>query len=151
MTYITELERIFSDAHVVDFDLSQWDKLLELWVLADHYERDGDRLALLRVCFFELESIQLEFNNIGVELKHPWEHCQWNICELTCTKKSGSKEFYLLGSGVSPHITLQCKRVTYEKVSHRWLDKPFPNWNKPSSPLARPSIEELYKLFVNKK
>lgn len=46
------LEQILSDAHVVDADLSGWDKAIDVCVLADHMPHtETDRLPLLRVQF----------------------------------------------------------------------------------------------------
>lgn len=149
---MNELERIFSDAHLIDFDLSRWDKQLELLILADHFENYSNRKPLLKVCFGKLESLELKFNNMGLELDEEWQHCQWNICELQCCTKKNRKEYRLIGDKPSPDIFLTCENVTFEKLDYRVLDRLFPQWEDPYSPLARRGIEDIYSmLFARKK
>ena len=57
-------ETIFEDAIVVDVDLSKWDKLVSLWVIADHAPLRADgRLPLFVVEFVRVRELGICFRH----------------------------------------------------------------------------------------
>ena len=89
MQQMTLFRQIFSEAHVVDIDLSAWDKYIALYVLAELAERpwstaDG-RLPLFKVEFVRVRSCHIAFNHLShdppIELG-PHEHVQWRIYDF---------------------------------------------------------------------
>jgi len=138
------LARVFSDAHVLDFDLSKWDKLIAVWVLADHYKEWQDRCPLVVVDFHGIIDLHMHFNNKNVDLPND-QHVQWIIYKSSIREKDNQIVVNLSGHLSSPHVDIVCRDITIREVSHTILDSLQPDWNKPFSPLARRSIEELIR------
>ena len=91
-----DLEQAFSDSKVIDIDLSQWDFMIDIWILADHWREWSGRMLLLKVCFRRIKSFSIDFNNLGVELE-AGKHCQWNTCGLEHHEEDGFLNIRILG------------------------------------------------------
>jgi len=144
-------KRIFSDAHLIDIDLSSWDEVISLLVLADHAPRaPGDRLALVAVDFllpkkFDIEFLHFEFEHLKTQLK-PGEHVQWMIdcSKVEKDKKTGNLTIALWGAGApTPRLHIVCEDVRIRSVPHDAFDDVNPMWDQPKQGFARPSIEAL--------
>lgn len=149
-------KRIFSDAHLVDIDLSSWDKAASLYVLADHAPRaPGDRLALLAVDFlqprkFNIEFVHFEFEHLKTQLG-PHEHVQWMIdcSKVEKDKKTGTLAISLWGAAApTPRLSIVCADVGIRSVPHEAFDEVNPTWDQPKQGLARPSIEVLHQTLA---
>jgi len=137
------LDQIFSDALVVDFDLSEWDKRLIVCVVADHVDLIGGYLPCFAVEFVAPSSIELGFVHHELGLHHDPRHIQWRIDELHLEESSDEFSIELVGSGSSPVLRLKCKDVLIRRVLNEHLHRILPGWSDPYSPLARPGIEKL--------
>lgn len=142
------LNRVFSDAHVLDFDLSRWDKLIEMWLLADHYKEWQYRCPLVVVGFLRVAALQIRFSDQNVELPDN-EHIQWRVYRCSIIDNNNSITTCFSGPPSSPRIEIISSSITIREAPHSVLDSLQPDWNHPSSPLARRSIDELSKRIVS--
>jgi len=106
-------ELIFSDALLVDIDLSVWDKRISLYVLADRVGRvAGNLLPMFVVEFSNMRSWNIHFNHLSfdppIELE-PDEHVQWRI------RSSKSSMAYRLPLAAAPQIQVP-KCLSYTKI-----------------------------------
>ncbi len=145
---LTPFERIFSDAHVVDIDLSAWDKQIALYVLADHMERSvPGEMPMFIVEFLHVRHWEITFNHLShdppVELG-PHEHVQWWIDDFDVQPVEGGRQITLWGLSSSPRMTLVCEDVhirecPLDRPETKWL---FPEWFRPSSGFIRPGLAD---------
>lgn len=150
--------RVFSDALVVDIDLSSWDKSATLYVLADHVERvEVDRLALLAVEFVRPESFNVAFRHLGKReqlesLLGTDGHVQWTIDSSRVEKKGTGLSISLWAAGaLSPKLDIVCDEINIRSVDHKFFDEINPSWEHSYPGFARPSIEVLYNFFSAKR
>lgn len=102
-------EQIFSDAHVVDIDLSSWDQFITLYVLADHTEREeSGRKALFAVEFGRVYGLNIRFNHLDMKPLRPDEHFQWTADDFRITSMDGGLKVSLWGLRV---ITAQDQSI----------------------------------------
>lgn len=145
-------ELIFSDAQIIDFDFYKWDKYIRLCVVGIDVDYPvANRLPLFTVDFIRVSYLSCSFNHYNVKLENKNHHFQWNIHDYKIEKKNNSLHIELIGSGFSPKIKIICDNYIIEPLSHSVLDKLFPDWEKPYSPLSRPSIDSIYRAFLKKK
>ncbi len=143
-----QFEQIFSDAHVVDLDLSGWDKSIDLYVLADHMERvEGNRLPLFSVHFLRARSFSLESGASSVQGLAADEHVQWRVDDFRIDEGDGDITVSLWGSEASPRLKIVCEDVQINPFPLRVFDELFPGWSTPRSGLARPGPGALMDLF----
>lgn len=135
-------ERVFSDAHVIDIDMSGWDKRVSFWVLADHYEIWEHRCPLVVVDFCNVH----EFNCKMPELRLPEtnRHLQWNIDTISVSE-SLPLRFDLAEScsSSSPIFSITCESVDIRRLPIEVVDAAVPGWGRPYSGFARPNLEAL--------
>jgi hypothetical protein len=140
-------EQIFSDAHLVDIDLSAWDKLIALYVLADHAGRTADnRMPLFFVEFLRVRSLDIRFNHLGGDppLKlGPHEHVQWWIDQFRVEPVDGGLQIALWGFSSSPRMALVCEAVNIPEMPLEIPYRLFPTWSKPGSGFIRPGLDAL--------
>lgn len=136
-------ERVFSDAHIIDIDFSEWDKKIALWALADHYEDWTHRCPVVVVEFHGILELACKMPPREFGLDAPNEHLQWNIDDFEIDEQSSNIRIRLFGSASSPSLTIECETITFRRASSDTLDQTFPGWNRPYSALARPSIDEI--------
>jgi hypothetical protein len=135
----THFEAIFSDAHVIDVDLSRWDTGIDLYVLADHMPRTPDgRLALFRVEFVHVREFQLEIDPRGRDGLAADEHVQWLIDDFEVTQDHEALRISLWGFAAAPRLAVLCENVEIHPFDLNVLDDLFPGWNAPRRGLARP-------------
>lgn len=147
-------ETIFSDAHIIDIDMSAWDKLIRLYVIADHAERSTPgRLPLFAVEFVRVHQWNMFFNHSSATLIElgPNEHLHWLPYEFTISEDQAELIITLWGSPTTPRLTIVCEDVLIREVSYTSLDKTFPDWSKPRRGFVRPSIEGFSRLGIQKK
>jgi hypothetical protein len=145
-------ETIFSDAHIIDVDFSEWDRLIRLVVESDHAEWINNRLPIFSIQFISVRLFACSYNHIQVILENPDEYCQWKIHDYRKKmNKHGQIEISLISPGPGADILIKCKEINMQQIEHEVLDSLFGHWNKPYSPLARRSIKELYASFFPKK
>ncbi len=137
-------EIVFQEAHVVDFDFSQWDRRLRLVVSAglvgENFEGRG---ALHNVDFVGVKAISWQANHLDVKLDSSEQHCQWVIMEFDIERSGEYEHIKLSGFGPTPSIGIVCKSIAISELDPRVIDQLNQNWNQPYRPLARPGFEEL--------
>ena len=137
---------IFQEAHVVDFDLSKWDRRLRLVVSAglvgDNFDGVGD---LHVIDFLSVKSFGWESNHLDASLSDPEQHCQWVIMEFSVEKRDGFDHVVLSGFGPTPEVEILCRDIEIATLDPRIVDAVNPEWNRPYCPLARPGLEELFR------
>lgn len=138
------LRRVFSDAHVVDVDLSAWDKYFSIWMLADHYENWTGRCPLVVVDFYEVRLLKYEMPVIVQAGSRDW-HLQWRIDDFCLREDEDTIHIELSGPVSSPALQIECRHIEVRPASAEMLDELSPGWNEPHAGLARPSIENLYR------
>ena len=142
-------ERIFEDAHVVDIDLSVWDKRITLYVLADHVGwTANNQLPMFAVEFSRVRSWSVQFNHLDydppIELG-PDEHVQWQIETYDVEQVEAGWEITLgtFFRSSSPKMTLICEDVDIWEVADDALHRLFPGWSKPFMGFIRPGLDVL--------
>ena len=96
---------IFSDAHVVDVDFSQWDKIISICVVADHVEvTPPPRLPIFLVEFLRVNKFYLTLNHLEVEMEDASKHFQWNIDEFKIKENNNKINIMLYGSKTWPYL-----------------------------------------------
>ncbi len=141
-------EQVFSDAHVIDVDFSQWDKQVSLCVVADHVEvPTPPRLPLFLVEFLRVSKFFITFNHFEVEMEGSEKHFQWNIDEFKIRNIKNRTIISLSGGKTWPDLQIECQEIGFRQISHAVLDDIFPGWNRPYNGLARPGILALSRLF----
>lgn len=139
-------EQVFSDAHLVDFDLSVWDKAVSVYVLADHLPRSPDgRLPLYKVVFETPSEMHLDFRHLSGPDLSDGEHVQWQIARYELHECDAAVEIKLWGFSRSPVLTLSCSNVLFQEIDLALVDRAFPRWDRPCAGLIRPSIEMTQK------
>jgi len=143
------LEQIFSDAHLIDIDLSQWDESISICVVADHVAvPTPPRLPLFIIEFLRVQRLNCTLNHYELGPIGPGEHFQWHIDEFEMQAVSGNLSFLLFyHNPSSPRLEIICESVHIRPIPHSVLDRMFPDWGKPSSGLARPGIEAMSRLW----
>lgn len=138
------IEQIFSDAHVVDIDLSSWDKAIDVYVLADHMPHaEGDRLPLFKVKFMRVRSLRLENAAAPLEGLGIGEHAQWRIDDFRLEEHHGETTVELWGMDPSPRLEIVCQELEIQPFPLSTFDELFPGWTEPRRGLARPGPEEM--------
>jgi hypothetical protein len=141
-------EQIFSDAHLIDVDFSNWDKSLSICVIADHVDvSTPEFLPLFIVEFAMVSKFNLHFNHFEIELDEPEQHFQWNIGEYQIGLYEHEISVLLFGSHICPKLEIVCKGIMMRRIDHSALDRLFHGWNRPYAGLARPGIEALAKIL----
>lgn len=140
--------QVFSDAHVIDVDLSEWDRRISLCVIADHVEVPTPvRLPIFIVDFLHVSKFSLTFNHLAIDLEDEGRHFQWRIDDFKVKESGGRLMISLFGSRTWPRLVLECRDIVFRQLPLAMLDTLFPGWNAPYSALARPGIESLNRLF----
>jgi hypothetical protein len=139
-------EKVFSDAHVIDVDLSEWDKQVALWTLADHYEDWTHRCPIVVVEFRGVREFTCRMPPPEAALESPDEHLQWNVDDFELHVGEHSMRVRLFGSTYSPSLTVEFEAISFRSFPSELLDQSFPGWNRPYSALARPTIDKLADL-----
>jgi len=143
---------IFSDAHIIDVDFSEWDRLIRLVVESDHAEWINNRLPIFSIQFMNVSLFVCSYNYSQVILENPDEYCQWEIHDYQKKMSdNGQIEISLISPGPGADILIKCKEINIQQIEHEVLDSLFGHWNKPYSPLARRSIKSLSTSVSSKK
>jgi hypothetical protein len=140
-----KFEAIFRDARVIDVDFSVWDERCRFLVIAmeETAPVPGQRLPIYFVDFLGVRQMGFAF--------HHWEtpivqgHFQWNVHDFKWSSDETFLRIALRGPRQFPTVEIVCKDVDVRSVDNDALDRLFPGWNQPGSPLVRPGIEELMK------
>jgi len=144
------LKLVFSDADLIDVDFSLWDSVVSVYVVADHvpYPSQGKR-GLLAVRFggvrrFDWSFRHHTFTKFPVKVDEN-QHLNWNIYRAQISRADVSA-LTLSGSEQFPVLRIEFEDVYFESVEHSTFADVNPDWSKPGSGLARPSIERLHEL-----
>jgi hypothetical protein len=139
------LTRVFSDAHVIDIDFSEWEEQLSLVVLADHYENWSDRKPCVIVTFHDVRNFEYTMSHSPGIHDIGDGHPHWYIDDLHIEAESSLMRLRLHGSGASPTLAILCKNVNVRSLDSASLDSIRPGWNRPGAGFARVSIENMAK------
>jgi hypothetical protein len=142
------INRVFSDAHVIDVDLSEWDRRIGLWVLADHFRNWSHRCPVVVVEFEDVREFRMRMPSNKVVLDSPRQHIQWRFHDVDLQTTKDGIRITARGSDSSPVLTVECKTIEIREVDSKLLDKLNPGWNQPSSPFARGGVEKLVNRFA---
>jgi hypothetical protein len=143
-----QLLHIFSDALIIDVDLSSWDKYVDLWVLADHYRKWTDRMPLVIVRFSHVTSMNFAFQHYGIELECPRQHFKWRIDDFDISQNGNLVSIMLYSSSAHPRLQITCTAINVYDRDHSILDRLFPGWGSPYSAFVRPGIDGLFRRFI---
>ena len=139
---------VFQEAHVVDFDFSQWDRRLRLVAVAGLTpENFQGRGPLHMVDFIKVKELTWHANHLNVVLASPEDHCQWVIMESQVKKRGEFYSIRLPGFGPTPTMQVTCSDVHISELDVTVVDRVNPEWNRPGCPLARPGFEDLLRLM----
>jgi|LSQX01.1.fsa_nt_gb hypothetical protein len=135
---------IFQEAHVIDCDLSKWDKRLRLVVVGglvgDNFDGQG---PIHQIDFVDIEEFQWKSYHLDVELSVD-QHCQWVIMDFDIQRRGGS--FVITLQSVAPPcpgLSIACRDIAINELDVAIINRVNPKWNRPYAPLARPGLEEL--------
>ncbi|HVK74446.1 MAG TPA: hypothetical protein VM734_14040 [Kofleriaceae bacterium] len=145
MTDWRYLTQIFSEAHIVDVDLSEWDRRVSLLAIAGHVERvEPSRLPLLLVHFIGVRALNLQFRHFHVQLPDE-DHVQWQVDQMSREPTAVGFRVTLVGSLATPRLDIDAAAVETERVTSWELGREFPGWSRPGAPFVRPGIAELLR------
>ena len=102
-----------------------------------------EQLRLFAIDFARVNDFHCRFRHLDTELDAPEHHFQWNIHDFKIEQEDRLLVIELVGSGVSPMLSITCERYEIRPLAHEVLDRLFPKWRKPFGPLVRPGIEEM--------
>ena len=143
---------VFQEAHVVDFDFSQWDRRLRLVVVAGLFgENFEGRGPLHNVDFIRVKELSWHATNLDVVLDSPEEHCQWVIMDFHVGKQDQFDSIKLFSFSPTPTMQVTCSDVQISELDPDVVDRVNPEWNRPGCPLARPGFEELLRMLKDQK
>jgi len=151
---IKYLKLAFSDADLVDVDLSWWDSVISLYVLADHVPRTAQgKRTILAVRFrgvrkFDWSFPHHDFKNFPL-YSSEGEHLNWNIYRINIIRNEIS-ELTLSGSEQFPILKICFEDLDVEPIEEALFSSINPQWYCQGDGLARPSIERLYLLKKRK-
>jgi len=132
MRKLSEVERLFSEAHVIDVDFSRWYESIVLLVIAGHWrEPAGGRLPTLVVEF--VKPVRCDWDAVDSR-----KHCEqfgvtgsvfWHIQQADVSKGSeGRTVVKLWGESGSPHMTVECTSIWISEVVPSVIDRAFPGF-----------------------
>lgn len=136
-------EGIFTDAQVVDVDLSRWDKSIGLYVLADHGSRADGRTPLFRIEFERVRDLQLEIDAREAGTLATDEHLQWRIDDFEFAQDEEGIRVSLWGAAASPRLAIRCENLEIYSFEPTEFDELYPGWNAPGRGLARPGPDAM--------
>lgn len=135
---------VFQEAHVVDFDWSEWDRRVRLVVIAGLFGANfHGRGPLHNVDFEDVESVAWLARHRDVRLETPNAHCQWVIMEFSRNRTGALERITLSGFGPTPRLEITCGRVTLSELEATDVDRFNPAWTRAGAPFARPSLDDL--------
>lgn len=140
---LAELRAVFSDAHVVDVDFSEWDRFISIVVVADHLPPVRGRLPLVCARFFEVEMMGFCFPRHFREYPRRGQHFQWMISSIESKVVAHGVRFCFCGDDAMPKIEIVCGGVELSRISRNLYQKVNPGWDRPFGGLARPGIQRL--------
>lgn len=142
-------EIIFQEAHVIDFDFSQWDRRLRLVVVAGLHEKNFEgRGPLHNVDFRDVKTFSWHANHLKVQLASQDRHCQWVIMEFDREKSGEFEKITLSGFGPASRLEITCKKIAVSEMHPKIVDQINPNWNRPYCPLARPGLRNCLRFKI---
>jgi hypothetical protein len=148
---INQLNIVFSDATLVDIDLSLWDSVVSIYVIADHIKTavPGKR-ALIAVRFRGVRRFDWTFRHhnfdkfpLNIDQNH---HLNWNIYKMKIVRANVSR-LTLSGSEQFPVLKINFEDIDTQCIDHALFGDVNPDWNTSGSGLARPGIERLHALI----
>jgi hypothetical protein len=148
---IDYLKVIFSDADVIDIDLSKWDISISICVIADHVESAiPGRRATLAIQFRGVRAFNWSFHHHDFT-KFPLkfdqqEHLNWNIYRSELVPGEISR-LTLGGSEQFPTLQMDFEDVDIKEINPSLFADINPEWANPKSGFARPGIEQLHVLI----
>ena len=141
-------ETVFSDAHLIDLDFSEWDRFVRIIVESDHSEWRSGRPPIYSVDFTRVTMFMCDYIHPFVEIEDPEKHCQWHIHDFKRQlTERGRMEVRLISTGPAPDLQLRCEDIIFKELDHEVLDDLFGDWDKPYRSLVRTSMERLYDKF----
>lgn len=140
-----KLRTVFSDAHVIDVDFSEWDKVVSLVVVADHLRPIRGHLQLICVTFAGVKRASFRFPRIGKRLSKG-EHFQWWTTWVESKELAIGRRFVIGGDASMPRVEIVCDGVNCSRIDGKVFQGVNPEWGRPAGGLARPSIQKLFAL-----
>ena len=132
------LRRVFSDACVVDIDMSRWAEEMSIWVWADHYRHWRDSCPLVVVRFRGVTELKLHVSPLE---GYPPHRRQWNIDQMRLRSRGRDRRVLELGKlGDDPSIVVTYATVTAREVRKADLGSLFPGWGRADGRLKRPGL-----------
>lgn len=143
---------VFQEAHVIDFDFSQWDRCLRLVVVAGLVKTNfSGRGPLHNIDFVDVVEVSWRGNHLDVKPDASGEHCQWVIMDFNVAEDVRGDRITLTGFGPTPRLEIVCGAVQISEMDPSVVDQLNPEWNGPAMPLARPGFQELLGLIRHKR
>ena len=150
------VEVIFSDADIVDIDLSCWDKYITIIVIADHLKSSfsSNRRPVFNFKFHSVHEFKCNFyhNKDNAYKDDLRKHYRWPVDRFEI--KSENSVIHLeLKSGyeVLPILNIAFEKLEVQEFDMKIIDKITPKWFEPNNPFARRSLEEIYQSLQGKK
>jgi hypothetical protein len=132
---------IFRDAHVVDIDMSQWDRCIRLVVVA--IEATAFPTKRLPVYIVELQQVsELVINFHHYDRPTDFGHYQWNIDTVRLEEVESGFRVQLSGSRLMPGCTILFADADIRLLDNSRLDRRFPGWSKAGAPFIRAGVEQ---------
>jgi len=137
------IDRVFSDADVIDVDFSEWDKQISLWVLADHWSDWRERKPLVAVRFKRVTHFSIEVPISAAISDDPESHLHWHVYESAVETIGEITRLRVEGLRSAPKLTVECRSIELEEHPIHLLDTINPEWSRPAAGLARLSILKM--------
>lgn len=117
------LERVFSDADVIDIDLGRWAERVDLTVLSDHYRDHSDGVPIVRVRFGRVSVFDVRIPK--GEAERVWHVYRSNIEvveERVFVRLSGMQS--------SPVLVVEAEDFEVVEEKKEEIDRRYPGWAK---------------------
>ncbi|MFD1001331.1 hypothetical protein ACFQ21_18520 [Ohtaekwangia kribbensis] len=149
------LKQILGDAHLIDIDLSMWDKYLSIIVIADHFESrySSKRRALFKLKFDLVSHFSCNFFHLKEKSDEQdrYIHYQWLIDKSSIKQNGNELEIIMeCTSELLPSLLIICENIEIEEIDPKILDTINPKWTDPSGPLVRLDVNSIYSMMKRK-
>src|SRR5688572_3167303 len=114
------LMTILSDAHVVDLDISEWDRHIALVVVADHIKPRGHSRSIFLLRFVRPTHFSIDYVN-PVEIPEDKSYCQWNLHDFRFAKANGFEDWTLISARPGPNLRIVFKTVSVVEMRREVL------------------------------
>lgn len=138
---------IFSEALIVDVDMSCWSKKISLYCIADymHELTSYERGPLFRVDLFEPITLSIELADRNQDHPEVGSHPFWRVSESSVKQHKGFIEVSVHSRESYPKMKIVCKDIWAVECDQKLFEQVDPESGSAHRSIGfrRPSIEQI--------